>query len=69
MGPGNAAMCQVLGQWVGRVCGKRPAGRYGDRLHTGLCAPPRLPAALTLQDTLFPDVGGTPALVSEVERK
>ena len=32
-------------------------------------APPSLPAALSLQDTLFPDVGGTRALVSELERK
>ena len=49
--------------------GNDPPVAMGTGCRPGLCAAPRLPAVLTLQDTLFPDVGGTPALVSGVERK
>lgn len=56
----------VLGQWVGRdMFGTWPASGYGE----GVSPPPSLAAALSLQDTLFPDVGGTSALLSGMERK
>lgn len=57
------------GPRVGRVCvGNGPPVALGTAAGSD-SAPPSLPAALSLQDTLFPDVGGTRALVSELERK
>ena len=69
---GSWQCCDVLACWAsGREgsVGNDPPVAMGTGCRPGLCAAPRLPAALTLQDTLLPDVGGTPVLVSGVERK
>lgn len=46
-----------------------PPVTLGTDCRPRLPGPPSQPAALSLQDTLFPAVGGTCALVSGTERK